>query len=206
MEAVFVTASLFPHGRHGMTVAATRRIQIAACTAVLVLTAGGALWWRAAQWPRRFATVVEGRLYRSGEVTPAQLNRIARNYGVKRVLSLLDAHAPVTTAEHAAATRLGIEWHNIPLPGDGASTPAERHRILELLADPNAPPMLVHCAAGTNRTGLAVGLYRLHCQHWPLEQVLAELRQFGFDDRPKHESLRQALAAEAAAAQDEPRD
>jgi hypothetical protein len=42
-----------------------------------------------------------------------------------------------------------------------------------------------------------VGLYRLHCQHWPLADVLAEMKQFGFDDLPKHEDLRRALAAEA---------
>jgi len=87
----------------------------------------------------------------------------------------------------------------VPLTGDGASTPADRARILALLRDANAPPTLVHCAAGVNRTGLAVGLYRLHVQHWPLEKVLAELKQFGFEDQPQHENLRSALATEAAA-------
>ncbi len=190
-----------------MTASATRRLRIAvALAAVLALAAGGTLWWRATLWPRRFAPVVAGHLYRSGEVTPAQLDRLARDYGIRRVVSLLDANASVTEVERAAAACLGLEWHNVPLPGDGASTPAERRQILALLADPNAPPTLVHCAAGTNRTGLAVGLYRLHCQHWPLAQVLAELKQFGFDDLPRHENLRQALAAEAAAAQSGARD
>ena len=183
-----------------MTASTTRRLRIAVVlAAVFALVAGGALWWRATLWPRRFAPVVAGHLYRSGEVTPAQLDRLVRDYGIRRVVSLLDASAPVTVAERAAAARLGLEWHNIPLPGDGASTPAERRQILALLSDPNAPPTLVHCAAGTHRTGLAVGLYRLRCQHWPLEQVLAELKQFGFNNLPKHENLRQALVAEAAA-------
>ncbi len=61
-----------------------------------------------------------------------------------------------------------------------------------------------HCAAGVNRTGLAVGIYRLQNEHWTLEQVLAELRAHGFEDDSKHESVRQALAEEAAASHSRP--
>jgi protein tyrosine phosphatase (PTP) superfamily phosphohydrolase (DUF442 family) len=117
------------------------------------------------------------------------------------VVSLLDADAPESVAERRTAERLGIAWHCIPLPGNGASTPAERAQIKTLLFDPAAAPILVHCAAGANRTGLAVGLYRLHVQGWPLDQVLEEMRAFGFEDRAHHQNLRDALAAEAALAQ-----
>jgi protein tyrosine/serine phosphatase len=175
-----------------------RRIWLASGALVALLgIAGGALAVQAYRLPKRFATVVEGQLYRSGEVSPAQLERLQREYGVRRVVCLLNATAPVTVAERDAAKRLGLEWQNVSLPGNGASTPADRARIRALLTDPNAPPTLVHCAAGVNRTGLAVGLYRLHQDHWPLEQVLAELHSFGFENEPRHENLRQALADEA---------
>ncbi len=178
-----------------------RRQSIAAVFAAVVVVAGSGLWWQATRLPKRFATVVEGRLYRSGEVTAAQLERLQREYGIQRVVSLLNPEAPISVAERAAAERLGIEWHNVPLRGNGESTPAERVKILELLAFPDTPPTLVHCAAGVNRTGLAVGLYRLHCQDWTLDQVRAEMKAFDFEDLPKHENLRQALAAEAAIAE-----
>jgi len=151
--------------------------------------------------PKRFAPVVEGRLYRSGEVSPSQLERLQRDYGIGRVVCLLNSEARVTAAEREAAQRLGVVWENVSLPGDGASTPAERDRIRQLLLDPNAPPTLVHCAAGVNRTGLAVGMYRLHAQHWPLEKVMAELLASDFENEPKHEELRAALVAEAASTQ-----
>jgi protein tyrosine/serine phosphatase len=177
-----------------------RAAWISASGASLALVVGSALWWHAHLLPRRFAVVDAGRLCRSGEVTPGQLARLQRDYGIRRVISLLNPDVPQSVAERTTAEHLGIEWCNVPLPGDSASTPADRRRILDLLTAPNAPPTLVHCAAGVNRTGLAVGLYRLHMQHWTLDQVMTELRACGFNDPPKHENLRRALAAEAAVA------
>lgn len=181
-----------------------RLVLLAMAFSVAALAAGAGVWWRAALLPKRFAAVVEGRLYRSGEVVPRQLRHLQEEYGIGRIISLLNPDDPATHLERAAAEQLGLEWCNVPLTGDGASTPAARQRILELLSDPSAPPTLVHCAAGSNRTGLAVGLYRLRCQGWTLDQVLDEMRRFGFDDLPRHENLRQALAAEAEAAASRP--
>ncbi|MFQ5805301.1 MAG: protein-tyrosine phosphatase family protein [Phycisphaerae bacterium] len=151
--------------------------------------------------PKRFAAVEEGRLYRCGSITPYQLEHITRKYGVRTVLSLLNPDVPESVAEREAARRLGLRWVNVALPGDGGSTPEQREKIKAVLFDPDAGPLLVHCAAGTNRTGLAVGLYRLRQHAWTLEQVLAEMREFGFADLPRHQNLREALASEWQAAQ-----
>lgn len=179
-----------------------RRLTTILLAIVAASSAGGALlWWHAGQWPRRFAIVDAGRLYRSGEVTPQHLARLHHEYGIRRVISLLDPTAAVTRAEREAAQTLGLEWHNVPLPGDGASTPRQRDLLRALLVQPDSPPTLVHCAAGVNRTGLAVGMYRLHCQGWSLAQVMAELRANDFEDLPKHQNLRDALQAEAQLAE-----
>jgi protein tyrosine phosphatase (PTP) superfamily phosphohydrolase (DUF442 family) len=134
-------------------------------------------------------------VYRSGKVSPAQLAEVAREHGVKRVLSLLDPAAPESVAERDAAARLGIEWLNVPLRGNGASTPEARDRIREILAQRDKP-LLIHCAAGSNRTGLACGMLRIHEQGWTVEQVIAEMKTYDFEDEPDHENLRQALLAE----------
>lgn len=158
------------------------------------------VWWQTTREPKRFALVDPGRLYRCGSVSPGQLERLQRAHGIGRVISMLDPNAPESVLERAAAQRLGLIWENVPLRGNGESTPEARDRLRALLTDPAAPPTLVHCAAGVNRTGLAVGMYRLHVQGWPLDRVMAELRANDFDDLPKHENLRQALADEAALA------
>ncbi|MBK9129108.1 MAG: tyrosine-protein phosphatase [Phycisphaerales bacterium] len=175
----------------------TRAVALALLAGVGALGAGLA-WHVTSLTPKRFTEVVPGKLYRSGAVTPAQLERLVAEPGIRRVISLLDPAAPQSVAEREAAARLGLVWENVPLRGDGSSTPADRERILTLLTEPNAPPTLVHCAAGVNRTGLAIGLYRIHCQGWSYEAVLDEMRRIGFEDRDKHENLRAALREAAA--------
>jgi len=176
---------------------ARRRLWAGTALAVASLVLA-AVWWRTVGWqPKRFAVVVPGQVYRCGSVSPEQLERLRHRYGIRTVLSLLNPGAKESRRERAAAKRLGIRWINVPLPGDGSSTPAKRDRIRAVLLDPALRPILVHCAAGVNRTGLAIGMYRLHVEGWTLEQVLGEMRHFGFEDLPKHENLRNALAAAA---------
>lgn len=163
----------------------------AAASAALLVLIGA---WELSDPPvKRFGVVAPGRLYRSGEFTPRQLERLVRERRLGRVLSLLDGDAPQSQAERRVAERLGVEWVNVPLHGDGSSDAAARRRIVEMLCDPNAPPTLVHCAAGVNRTGLAVGLYRINNDGWEYDRVLEELLAFNFENLPKHENLRAAL-------------
>lgn len=166
-----------------------------ALLATIILAALVAALWPVFAWsaPKRFAEVVPGRLYRSGTVAPAHLQRLQHSFGIRRVLSMLNPDAPESRAEQQACRALGIQYENVPLRGNGASTPADRERILALLQDPAAGPTLVHCAAGTNRTGLAIGLYRIHVQGWPLDRTMAELRAFDFLDEVKHGNLHEAL-------------
>ncbi|MFN0135074.1 MAG: fused DSP-PTPase phosphatase/NAD kinase-like protein [Phycisphaerae bacterium] len=178
------------------------RVMLAALLVLAIGGVGGAwVWHEYVSFPKRFGVVHEGRLYRSGEVTPGQLERVAQQRGVKTVLSLLDPAAPESIAERAAAERLGIRWLNVPLTGDGASKPEDREKMRTILLDEANAPLLVHCAAGANRTGLACGMVRLHRDGWTIEQVLDEMRRYSFDDLPKHENLRAALREEAELAE-----
>lgn len=174
-----------------------RRLAVAGVVAALLLVGAGGAYWHFSRVPKRFAAVVEGELYRSGELTPRQLEYVVETYGIRDVVCLLNDQAPQTLAEEAAARKLGVRWHNIPLTGDGASTPEQRERIKSILLADHDGPLLVHCAAGVNRTGLGVGLYRIHKQGWSYEQVLREMLEFDFDNEPKHENLREALRQEA---------
>ena len=178
-----------------------RRLAILVTALLLATTIVGYVW-HDSRTPKRFAAVVDGLLYRSGGVSPRQLEYISQRYGIRTVISLLNPDAPESIAEREAAERLGLTWHNIPLRGNGSSTRADRDRIRELLARPPAEPTLVHCAAGTNRTGLAIGIYRIRHDGWTVERVIDEMLRFDFENEANHANLRDALAAEAALARD----
>lgn len=163
----------------------------------LAVMIGTALYSATTYYPKRFDAVVEGKLYRSGEVHPAHLARLTEEKNITRVICLLNPDAPETQAEREAAEKLNLEWINLPMGGSGQHTEDQIPKLIDLLLDGNAPPTLVHCAAGVNRTGLAVGLYRIHHDGWTYEQVYEELLSRDFDDLPKHEQMRATLRAEA---------
>ncbi|MEJ2087603.1 MAG: tyrosine-protein phosphatase, partial [Gammaproteobacteria bacterium] len=70
--------------------------------------------------------------------------------------------------EDQAADELGIEQVRFPMGGDGTGDPeqyalavARVHRAVE-----DGDRVLVHCSAGTQRTGAVIALYRLFVQGW----------------------------------------
>lgn len=151
--------------------------------------------------PKRFAAVVPGELYRSGELTPRHVAELKQRVGLARVISLLDPNDPDSAAEsdaeRAACERLGIRWENVPMRGNGDSTPEARTRLLDLLRIRDAGPTLVHCAAGANRTGVAIGLHRICNEGWTADQALAEMERFDFKADEKHRGAVEAIRAAA---------
>lgn len=178
------------------TGAIRRPALIFAIVAAVAVSVVAAWIYHDSRVPRRFAAVEPGRLYRSGEITPRQLKHVTEQYHIQTVLSMLNPSDPRSQVEKAAAEELGLLWVCVPLTGDGASTPEQRRQIKEILLDDSLGPLLVHCAAGANRTGLAVGMYRIHHDGWNTSQVLDEMRRFGFEDEPHHANLREALETE----------
>lgn len=113
---------------------------------------------------RNFGVVAEGRLYRSGRLTPESLERIAKQTHIKTVVDLGGNRpgAPEEAAEQDAAARLGLRRVVLRLEGDGTGDPNMYVEALRILGDAANQPALVHCAAGAQRTGAATILYR-HC-------------------------------------------
>jgi protein tyrosine phosphatase (PTP) superfamily phosphohydrolase (DUF442 family) len=109
-----------------------------------------------------FHSVVAGKCYRSGQPSPDFLEAVQRTHHIKAVLNLRDENEgePWYEAEKEATDRLGIKLINAGLSGAEMPPAPDFARFITALHD-CPEPMLIHCANGNDRTGLASTLYLL---------------------------------------------
>src|SRR4051812_47197710 len=65
-----------------------------------------------------FDVVKRGYLYRSGQLNPDQLDKAIRMYGIRTLVNFQIPGVPVER-ERETARRYGINFLNLPMPGDG---------------------------------------------------------------------------------------
>lgn len=162
-----------------------RRVTVAAAAIILLATAW--LVWKDVVspriFPKRFGVVVDGALYRSGRIHPSLLPRVLDRYDIDDIVTLTyPAAAPqYQTAEAALAAQRGIRIERFGLDGDGTGDPATVVAALVAIHDAvgRGEQVLVHCAAGSERTGAIVYLYRTLVLGEDREAAYAELLRFG---------------------------
>jgi protein tyrosine/serine phosphatase len=128
-----------------------------------------------------FDEAAPGILYRSGQLQAHQLEAAITSLGLKTVVNFQLPGRPVER-ERELCRRLGIDFLNLPMPGDGSGQEAQFREVLAACEDPARRPVLVHCARGTCRTGAAVALYRFERNGWTVEDVAAEMRRQAYRD------------------------
>lgn len=132
-------------------------------------------------------------LVTGGQPTEAQL-RAARAAGAVTVLDIRDPMEPRPCDEPAVAAEIGLAYVNVPVSGASLDD-ATMERILVVLRNSAAAPVLFHCASG-NRVGGAL-LPHLILDHKMEEddavalamQVglrAADLMQWGLDYAHRH--------------------
>jgi protein-tyrosine phosphatase len=138
---------------------------------------------------KRWGVVVAGKIYRSGQLSSHLVKETLAKHRIQRIVDLTfdNRNDENHTAEVAAAADLGIEYRLYPLDSDGTG---DVHIYAQAVAavdkaEREGQIVLVHCYAGSQRTGGVVALYRLLVQNWSPEQVLLEMRRYKYDP---HES------------------
>jgi len=139
--------------------------------------------------PKNFGVVSEGQLLRSGELSPRAFERVVTDHDVRTVIDLGAHHpgSPGDQREQRTLDALGVERVSLRLFGDAQGDPNEYVRALRVMTDPERAPVLVHCAAGAQRTGAAVAFYRMLIEGTSLDQAMREAERFGHDpaDNPR---------------------
>ncbi len=108
-----------------------------------------------------FAAVEPGLLYRSNHPTPGRLAAMTRRLGLKTVINLRgQARNGSDALVRERAARLGLDFIDMALESRGAP---QRDRILRLdqIYRTMRTPALIHCKSGSDRAGLAAGVWVL---------------------------------------------
>ncbi len=105
------------------------------------------------------------------------LNR-AGSMGFRTVVSLLiDGEAGLAEEEAAVAAR-GMRFVRIPVAGSRGLTEENARRLGEVLRDPEAKPVLLHCSSG-NRAGALLALEAFYVEGASVEDALDLGREAG---------------------------
>lgn len=135
--------------------------------------------------PKNFGVVVPGKIYRSGELTVAAMADVVKTHRIKTVIDM-GAYEPGTRddlLQAMAAESLGVERHVLRLEGDGSGDTTRYLESLRLMTDESKLPMLIHCGAGSERTGLLVVLYRNIIQGIDVDRAFEEAKRFSHNPR-----------------------
>ena len=144
---------------------------------------------------KRLRTVLEGKVYRSGQLTAEGFRDALTSLGIKTVVNLQDDYPNPdlertyfdrsTIKETELCREMHVRYVFIApdvLPRDW--TPAQRpeavEKMLEVFDDPKNYPILIHCKAGLHRTGRLTAIYRMEKEGWDVGEALRELRANGY--------------------------
>jgi tyrosine-protein phosphatase SIW14 len=156
---------------------------------------------------RNFRVVKDGVLYRSAQLPRAGLARLVNDYRIKTVVCLRAGDKANDQAEEAYCIANGIRFVRVPPRSwslDDGTAPVEEGlaTFRDVMKDAKNFPVLLHCFAGTHRTGAYVAVYRMDFEGWSNEKALTELRGLGYvtldEDRNVFEFLTRYRAVKSS--------
>jgi len=135
---------------------------------------------------KRFGVVESDGLFRSGQISAAMFVPTIREHKIDTVLCLTgaDETAAGHTEEVAAVEAMDdVMFERFPLRGDGTGDFEVYYKALEFLVTARRSDrrVLVHCAAGAQRTGSVIAAYRLLVLRDDPDEVYAELSRYGWE-------------------------
>ena len=151
---------------------------------------------------KRRGVVEPGKIYRSGQISSHLIEPMLRENKIEKVIALngSDLKKLYLKTEVETARKLKIEHQVLHLIGDGTGNVEDyAEAVAEIMRCEKAgKPVLVHCAAGAQRTGGVVAAYRMLVQKKTPEEAYQELLLYDWKPRKDQaliDYLNQNLAA-----------
>lgn len=151
---------------------------------------------------KRWGVVEPGKIYRSGQISNHLIEPMLRENKIQKVIALngSDLKKLYLKTEVETARKLKIDHQVLHLIGDGTGNVEDyAEAVAEIMRCEKAgKPVLVHCAAGAQRTGGVVAAYRMLVQKKTPDEAYQELLQYDWKphkDQALIDYLNQNLAA-----------
>ncbi len=123
-----------------------------------------------------FHAIEPGRAFRSAQLAPHKLEYVVRTHGIQTVINLRGPNPKHDwyNTQRAACERLGVTLIDIPL--SARRMPSREHALQMFDAFRSAKgPILLHCASGADRSGLASAMWRMTMLDEAREDALRQL-------------------------------
>src|SRR5690349_3384819 len=143
-----------------------------------------------------FHTVENNKLYRSKTLSKEKLEHYIQKHNIRTILNLR-AYSETDQwykDEKEIANKYNIPLISIPLGFDGFPTQEQIKSILHVFETAELP-LLVHCKAGADRTGLVSALWVLEKMKGNLEKALNELSRKFAHEKYLHQSMHAFIKA-----------
>ncbi|OLP58219.1 hypothetical protein BJF93_06235 [Xaviernesmea oryzae] len=134
------------------------------------------VYWGLLMAAGNFHVVVPGEVYRAAQPSAKDIASYQQNYGIRSIINLRGASVgrPWYDDEVAEANKRGIVHLDFRMSSSKLQTPERLEKLIALLKD--APkPLLIHCAWGADRTGLAAALYLAGIDRAPEAEAESQL-------------------------------
>lgn len=162
-----------------MTSSLLRRTSIigGAALGLALLPLGGAGAWAGyLQASGNIHEVEAGRIYRSKQLDEQQLGKLIEERGIRTVINLrgADSSAEWYRQEKTVVTEHGAELIDLSLSDTVEPDSSLMARLVDALRTATLP-VLIHCKAGADRTGLASALYEFVVMGRPASEAAGQL-------------------------------
>lgn len=136
-------------------------------------------------FPKRFGVVIEDSLFRSGRIHHSLLPKVLAENQIDSIVTL--THEVPSKAyqahERSIAESMGVNLVRFPLDGNGTGNVSSYIGALKYVYDElsNDRRVLVHCAAGSERTGGFMFFYQTLILKQNEKDAYTEMRKYKFD-------------------------
>lgn len=152
-------------------------LKIFRITAVVAATAaaGAGAWAGYLRLTGNFHEVAPGMFYRSAQPDAVRLSNVIKTYGIRTVINLRgESTDQWYRDERGISVEAGLNYVDFELSSGDDLTDEQLDRLVTLLKD-SPRPVLVHCRAGADRSGLASAAYQLVVGNLPREEAAGQL-------------------------------